>query len=503
MVNVVLDGSILPGMKRDTVLDRAGKLLKLDAKTIDGLLQGKSRVIKRNLDENKAKQYVKAIADAGIACHIEPDDRSEKTSGALEMAADAGSGENTDSICPKCGFELKAIQKRDLPEECPKCGIIFEKYTGEPFTGKNAPSDGSVDESPSVQTPVAFIEAPKGLRISAALGSLVVPGVIAGLCYPLVAAGLYLLNLDFLSEPLSAVAWEKEKLDHINTMLTLGTLIVSLPVAAFYFIVQPTSKGGTWAQRFLNINVVRADSEKDMNLLIWAIRALCQFSYILPLLLYITIIALLKDQLVKSDIRIETLIQVGTLIWMVFCIFLLISRRSRSFPDRFSGTRQIVKNGNGPQQTGVIWIIIVICLAISLGGVSFGRHLITPTPPIDEEAALASRNHRILQKVCEYQKQNYQQYGAYSEDPIELVSRFSNINSLKNMAYLKAADSGMLFIEVTEEGFLCALPASGSPDTYLVYTQDGEQGIMEGDYNVWERLKSKNRNQRMNNSQYQ
>ena len=454
---VVLEGHILPKTEKAAVMDKAGKLLKLDTQKIEDLLTGRPRVIKQNLDKEKARQYVKAISGTGLACHMAPQDPPENFEKTLAMENTGTNEEETPSTCPKCGFDLKPGPKGAPVTECPKCGIILDKYTSESLKKENPAAENPATKPQTPDSEPGITDAPKSLRFCAAVGSLTIPGVVVGLCYPLVATGLYMMNSKFLSQPIPHEAWAIEKLAGIYGMFLMSISFIALIVASFYFIFLPSKKGGTWAQRSLNIEVINADPERDVTIANWIVRAMGQWIYILPLILSVVLLVWLKGEPSETDILI------CTLIWMVFNIFLMARKKSQSLPDIFSGTRQIVRGGNGPKQTGSLLIISIVCLAISYGGVSFGRYIMTPITLADVKSAQAKQNHVILQQVCDYQEKYYQRYGAYSENPFELLDHCSNPNSPANAGYLEKAADQVLFIEITEEGFLCALPVKDAP----------------------------------------
>ena len=456
--NIVLEGNILPGNEKEQVLPKAGKLLKLDIEKINSLLDGKHRTIKKGLDQEKARHYIQTISKAGIACHLEPGDPDEKNQESVSREKVPVSDTPSQNKCPKCGFDLSTDPSLTKTDECPKCGIVLSKFTAESSLTEGMPPDQTETTPKIADFKPEYLDAPNVLKSTAAIASLVVPSVIYWLCFPILAV---------------LMSW--------NAKFVLLSVGLSLIISLLYFVIFPNTKGGTWAQRFLNIEVIRADDEKDMALVTWFIRAVSQWIYLAPLVLMVFLVVLIRKQPSETDIA------VCTLLWITAVFFMLPWKKTRSIPDRLSGTRQVIKSNSNTPHQGSLWIIILICFFLSIGGHRLGVYLVTPPSEADQLNAMIKGNHIILQQVCEYQETHLKKYGNYQEEPFALIERCSSIQNPRNSGLLRVASNSILFIEITDEGFLCALPMPNQPGNYLVYTQAGDQGIQEGDFNYFSR----------------
>ena len=453
--DIVITGHILAGADRAQVIDKAATLLKLERKKVDALLKGTPKTVKHHLDKKTAEKYVAAISRTGMACKIVTVDEGA----AKQPDATPASLSDQPSQCPKCGFAPLPAQYHQYPDAaCPICGIVLSKYAGpEP-----APGPPSIDQGPASLQPgpivsdlsPRYIDVPKNVRVAAGFGSLLVPGVLYWLCFPV----------------LMTMTGGK------GMALFFGLLAVWLVVCLFYFVIFPSSKGGTWAQRFVNIEIIRNTPEKGVTMLTWLIRGVCQWVYLLPLVVMTVIVVLIYDQ------PSEWQIAVCSLLWLGLLLYLAARKAPRSIPDILSGTRQVWREGMAPPFTGTLWAIAAVCFLISFGGLTLGRFMVAPQGAADRATAAAKTSHIILQQVCRYQADHYAKYGCYQEDPMLLLEHCANIKSPRNGGLLKAAGDNILYIEITEDGFLCAMPVPDTPGRYFVYTEAGDQGIREGAY---------------------
>ena len=117
---IILKGDILPQADRSAVLSRMQERFHIDTSKAEKLLQDSPRVIKKDLDEQAARQYVKALTQIGLVCELK---RQNSPDGACLEMHKTSSSPSTDA-CPKCNHPFE-----DGPvTECPRCGIIVSKY---------------------------------------------------------------------------------------------------------------------------------------------------------------------------------------------------------------------------------------------------------------------------------------------------------------------------------------------------------------------------------------
>ena len=129
---IVFDGTLMPQTPLETAKENLARLFKSDTSKIDALFSGKPVVLKRDLSDDEADKYLRALHGAGANARkeaeeqagglslVETDDHpSEATLASRNPAETLRDDQMT---CPKCGHvQLKA-------SDCSACGIIIERY---------------------------------------------------------------------------------------------------------------------------------------------------------------------------------------------------------------------------------------------------------------------------------------------------------------------------------------------------------------------------------------
>lgn len=459
--NVVLLGKILPDHDKNDVLEKASKLFKIDAKQIASMLNGKRLIIKRNIDETSARRYVEAIARVGLACTFEP-----QTITISKSKLD--NKKTSDEVCPKCGF---VIQDENVTE-CSQCGLIIDKYLKADNLSDTTNVETSLLDHKSKHIAK---EAPKDIRICAGLGSMMIAGAAINIVLPVVATVIYFFNRDLLSNPLPDSYSAIMAVSRIENIYNFCFLLIWLVVSFFYFVIYPTRNGRTWAQKFLDIEIHSSNPNKNINILTWVIRAVSNFLYIIPVLLLVGLLELPEYN--NSGILLFLL-----LLYFIFMI-LFIYKGKRSFADFLSSTRQLQTTPKYGNPKIGMWIIIIVSLSISLTSYSFSRMVITPAKSFEPTAEeLAAHRKNILEKIFILQHTHFIQYGTYTEDSMELLRQYVNMRSVENIQLVRAVTEGMVFIELSGDGYRAGISLGKPPDTYYIYTQDGDQGIHKGKY---------------------
>ncbi|MFZ3153861.1 DUF805 domain-containing protein [Pseudomonas sp.] len=125
---IVFNGELMPDVSLATAKENLARLFKSDQARINSLFAGSTVDIKRNLSENEADQYLKALQGAGARVRkeqdlgaslnlVKSDDHAPRTQDSAPRAESTG-----EMTCPKCGHQQsKAI-------ECAACGIVIEKF---------------------------------------------------------------------------------------------------------------------------------------------------------------------------------------------------------------------------------------------------------------------------------------------------------------------------------------------------------------------------------------
>ena len=121
---IVFNGELMPDVSLETAKENLARLFKSDQTRINSLFSSGTVDIKRDLSENEADQYLKALQNAGAKVRKEQDLAAslslvETDDHRTESSEAKSTGEMT---CPKCGHhQAKAI-------ECSACGIVIEKF---------------------------------------------------------------------------------------------------------------------------------------------------------------------------------------------------------------------------------------------------------------------------------------------------------------------------------------------------------------------------------------
>lgn len=160
---IVFNGELMPGASLDATKDNLARLFKSDLTRINSLFSNGTVDIKRDLSENEADQYLKALQGAGAHVRKEQDfaaslslvetDDHPAPSVAPSTAAPAPGHSAAEMTCPKCGHQqLKAV-------ECSACGIVIEKFVArQAMLAENPPEVVSPAVSPYATPKAAVAE---------------------------------------------------------------------------------------------------------------------------------------------------------------------------------------------------------------------------------------------------------------------------------------------------------------------------------------------------------
>jgi ribosomal protein L7/L12 len=121
----------MPQTPLETAKENLARLFKSDASKIEALFSGQPVVLKRDLSDDEADKYLRALHGAGANARkeaegvtgfslVETDDHPSEATLAARAAGEATSNERM--TCPKCGHEQASAI------ECSACGIVIEKY---------------------------------------------------------------------------------------------------------------------------------------------------------------------------------------------------------------------------------------------------------------------------------------------------------------------------------------------------------------------------------------
>jgi uncharacterized membrane protein YhaH (DUF805 family) len=152
---IVFNGELMPDVSLETAKENLARLFKSDLTRINSLFSGGNVDIKRDLSENEADQYLKALQSAGAKVRKEQDLAASlslvETDDHRTESCEAES--NVPMTCPKCGHQQsKAI-------ECSACGIVIEKFIArQAMLAENPPEVVSAAATPYATPKAAVAE---------------------------------------------------------------------------------------------------------------------------------------------------------------------------------------------------------------------------------------------------------------------------------------------------------------------------------------------------------
>jgi hypothetical protein len=92
LFRVVFDGSLTGEFDEVTSRKRFGRLFRLNSQRVDSLFSGKEYVIKNNVTENQAMEFMIKVSEAGCECYVqempdenEPDYDEKRKTGERRM----------------------------------------------------------------------------------------------------------------------------------------------------------------------------------------------------------------------------------------------------------------------------------------------------------------------------------------------------------------------------------------------------------------------------------
>ncbi|WP_339081121.1 DUF805 domain-containing protein [Pseudomonas sp. TMP9] len=152
---IVFNGELMPDISLDTAKENLARLFKSDQTRINSLFSGGPVDIKRDLSENEADQYLKALQNAGANVRKEHDLAASLSLVATDDHREEGSApvSDTQMTCPKCSHhQAKAI-------ECSACGIVIDKFIArQAMLAESAPNMVSAAASPYATPKAAVAE---------------------------------------------------------------------------------------------------------------------------------------------------------------------------------------------------------------------------------------------------------------------------------------------------------------------------------------------------------
>jgi uncharacterized RDD family membrane protein YckC len=455
------------------VLEQGARIFKVDLKKMDELLGGTPRSIKGNLDEETARRYEKAILQAGMVCHVEVEAPANDSLTVLSK-----DDTSTGFSCPKCGYCAAGAEGKDTFEECPRCGIVVEKYLS-----RQAAISAAVPQDDPISPPTEDEYEPASIvqRRHAAAGSFFVPNTGIHLIGLVAAVLFYLTHYQVLSNPMPGTVEAASELAGIRhlfkTIFTLSAIVIWLA----YFVYFPSRNGGTWAQRHMNIRVVSMNPEREPGIFDWFLRAAVIFVCMVTIGLLCPLVLFRKDWLLRAAAIFGCIATVGLL-----SLLPLFRKDRRSLADLVSGTRQVKRGAPEGNDSSFVSIVTILAVVVSFGSAFSTQMLLTPPRKADQKpverktadpAVYAQQNRQVLKQISSWEELHLKEYGSYTVDAMKLFAKYANMHSSHTLSIHQAITDNRLRLELTDSGFRAMMPVYGVPNAYQVYTEKGDQGV--------------------------
>lgn len=124
---VVFSGDLAFDTDEEQVRQNLSSQCKFSPEAIDGILSGRSPVLKKNLDEKTAQRYKDFLDRLGCLCDLvleappepAPDLFNDPTP---QKARSAGNSKAIGRSCPKC------FAKEQTEDSCTRCGLLFSRF---------------------------------------------------------------------------------------------------------------------------------------------------------------------------------------------------------------------------------------------------------------------------------------------------------------------------------------------------------------------------------------
>ena len=124
--DVILLGINVEDSERDAAISNIATVLAVNEREIRHLADNKiSAPVKQGISIESARKYQRDILRLGGICNFRPSSQVFRT---LELAPIEVPREGVVFSCPACGFKQEVPSAKDIPLQCPQCGIIPSKY---------------------------------------------------------------------------------------------------------------------------------------------------------------------------------------------------------------------------------------------------------------------------------------------------------------------------------------------------------------------------------------
>jgi hypothetical protein len=124
--DVILFGIRGEGDESEQAKRKIAELLELDPSKIDEALQSHTGLVIHNgVSMDVAKKLQTGLAKVGGICNLRP---AKSSLHRLELVPMEVKEEKPTFECPACGFKEEFENPEDVPQACPSCGVVPDKY---------------------------------------------------------------------------------------------------------------------------------------------------------------------------------------------------------------------------------------------------------------------------------------------------------------------------------------------------------------------------------------
>lgn len=367
--NVILEGTVKPDRQRSEVLANLCGIFKKDRETVEKLLSGKPRLIRRGIDLQAAQKYHRIIEKAGAACRIEPVSAPEPliANPPEDEAPPNGAALGT-GPCPRCGYVPATEDDVMIVRgDCPRCGLMVKGS----IKSEAASTKLEVEGSGAAQTTDAGFGFDSE-AVSASLPRRVLASIYT-FGYFMIAYCLLVLLFILCFIPLVSVPRYVARDFLIAAYTVAPSLMTAMSILTVSFFVPLFNEGRSWGQQAFAIELLyTAEAQSGGLLMSLAFRVGAML--LLTLAPGLVVVWTIPEGILPAGSSVEPLIMaVMALVgWSFSWLVCLMSSSRRSVLDRAGGTVQteIGVMPTHPVRRGLAPLLLVFAVLGILGLIS-------------------------------------------------------------------------------------------------------------------------------------
>lgn len=249
---VILEGTIRKGADRSEVVNRLAKIFNKDLGTMERLLGGEPRIIRRHVNHATALKYRQVMERAGAAARLEPEIEPPVNilTNGLPEENDVPQPERGAIRCPRCGYESnREDDVLRVRGDCPRCGLQVRKLDDLADPLGKSEEDLSLDEKGESQYE-GKDAASWERRACAAMYTF---AFFLALCF------FFVLMSIFLFVPIDSVGEYLTKKFFEAAFTAFPILTASAGIFIVLFVMPFAMEGRTWGQHAFNVQLLFTD----------------------------------------------------------------------------------------------------------------------------------------------------------------------------------------------------------------------------------------------------